>query len=31
MRSKFGGEAGIAEFTELRGIAVQTQPRHYPF
>jgi hypothetical protein len=26
-----GGRAGIAEFTELRWITVQTQPRHYPF
>ncbi|HET9204620.1 MAG TPA: aldehyde dehydrogenase family protein, partial [Burkholderiaceae bacterium] len=28
---RFGGRAGIAEFTELRWITVQTQPRHYPF
>jgi benzaldehyde dehydrogenase (NAD) len=28
---RFGGKAGIAEFTELRWITVQTQPRHYPF
>lgn len=27
----FGGKAGIAEFTELRWISVQTTPRHYPF
>jgi benzaldehyde dehydrogenase (NAD) len=28
---RFGGRAGIHEFTELRWITVQTQPRHYPF
>ncbi len=28
---RFGGKAGIAEFTELRWITVQTTPRHYPF
>jgi benzaldehyde dehydrogenase (NAD) len=28
---RFGGKAGIAEFTELRWITVQTKPRHYPF
>jgi len=28
---RFGGRAGIAEFTDLRWITVQTQPRHYPF
>jgi benzaldehyde dehydrogenase (NAD) len=28
---RFGGKAGIAEFTELRWITVQTSPRHYPF
>jgi benzaldehyde dehydrogenase (NAD) len=28
---RFGGKAGIAEFTDLRWITVQTQPRHYPF
>ena len=28
---RFGGKAGIAEFTELRWVTVQTQPRHYPF
>jgi benzaldehyde dehydrogenase (NAD) len=28
---RFGGRAGIAEFTELRWITVQTTPRHYPF
>ena len=28
---RFGGRAGIAEFTELRWITVQTAPRHYPF
>ena len=27
----FGGRAGIAEFTDLRWITVQTTPRHYPF
>jgi vanillin dehydrogenase len=28
---RFGGAAGIAEFTDLRWITVQTTPRHYPF
>jgi benzaldehyde dehydrogenase (NAD) len=28
---RFGGGAGIHEFTELRWITVQTTPRHYPF
>jgi len=28
---RFGGRAGIHEFTELRWISVQTAPRHYPF
>jgi len=28
---RFGGKAGIDEFTELRWITVQTTPRHYPF
>src|SRR5690606_38474864 len=28
---RFGGKAGIAEFTELRWITVQRGPRHYPF
>jgi acyl-CoA reductase-like NAD-dependent aldehyde dehydrogenase/ABC-type branched-subunit amino acid transport system ATPase component len=28
---RFGGKAGIAEFTELRWITVQTTERHYPF
>jgi benzaldehyde dehydrogenase (NAD) len=28
---RFGGQAGIAEFTDLRWITVQTAPRHYPF
>jgi acyl-CoA reductase-like NAD-dependent aldehyde dehydrogenase/ABC-type branched-subunit amino acid transport system ATPase component len=28
---RFGGQAGIAEFTELRWITVQTAARHYPF
>ena len=27
----FGGKAGIAEFTDLRWITVQTAARHYPF
>lgn len=27
---RFGGEAGIAEFTELRWITVETQPGSYP-
>nr|WP_314623148.1 aldehyde dehydrogenase [uncultured Noviherbaspirillum sp.] len=28
---RFGGKAGIAEFTDLRWMTVQTTPRHYPF
>ncbi|MBV9531809.1 MAG: aldehyde dehydrogenase family protein, partial [Bradyrhizobium sp.] len=28
---RFGGKAGIAEFTELRWITMQTAQRHYPF
>jgi vanillin dehydrogenase len=28
---RFGGEAGIAEFTELRWITIATQPVQYPF
>jgi acyl-CoA reductase-like NAD-dependent aldehyde dehydrogenase/ABC-type branched-subunit amino acid transport system ATPase component len=28
---RFGGKAGVAEFTDLRWISVQTTPRHYPF
>ncbi|WP_343618909.1 aldehyde dehydrogenase [Ralstonia sp.] len=28
---RFGGHAGVAEFTELRWMTVQTTPRHYPF
>jgi acyl-CoA reductase-like NAD-dependent aldehyde dehydrogenase len=28
---RFGGKAGIAEFTELRWITAQIGPRHYPF
>ncbi|VCU67965.1 Vanillin dehydrogenase [Pigmentiphaga humi] len=28
---RFGGEAGIAEFTELRWITIQTTSRKYPF
>ena len=27
---RFGGKAGIAEFTELRWITLQTGHRHYP-
>lgn len=28
---RFGGKAGVHEFTDLRWISVQTTPRHYPF
>lgn len=28
---RFGGNAGIAEFTDLRWITIQTGARHYPF
>jgi vanillin dehydrogenase len=28
---RFGGKAGIDEFTELRWISIQTTPIHYPF
>ncbi|MDP1740593.1 aldehyde dehydrogenase [Polaromonas sp.] len=28
---RFGGKAGVAEFTELRWVTIQTAPRHYPF
>jgi benzaldehyde dehydrogenase (NAD) len=28
---RFGGKAGVAEFTDLRWITVQTTPRSYPF
>ena len=28
---RFGGKAGVHEFTELRWITVQTTERHYPF
>ena len=28
---RFGGQAGIDAFTELRWITLQTTPRHYPF
>lgn len=28
---RFGGRAGVNEFTELRWVTVQTTPRHYPF
>jgi acyl-CoA reductase-like NAD-dependent aldehyde dehydrogenase len=27
---RFGGKAGLAEFTELRWITIETQPGHYP-
>jgi acyl-CoA reductase-like NAD-dependent aldehyde dehydrogenase len=28
---RFGGKAGLEQFTELRWITIQTAPRHYPF
>src|SRR5690606_35462330 len=28
---RFGGKAGIAEFTDLRWVTVQAGARHYPF
>jgi acyl-CoA reductase-like NAD-dependent aldehyde dehydrogenase len=28
---RFGGQAGIAEFTDLRWITIETQRQHYPF
>jgi benzaldehyde dehydrogenase (NAD) len=28
---RFGGKAGVAEFTDLRWITLQTTPRQYPF
>ncbi|MGX9393995.1 aldehyde dehydrogenase (plasmid) [Nitrobacteraceae bacterium UC4446_H13] len=28
---RFGGKAGIAEFTDLRWITIETGPQHYPF
>ncbi|WP_151636031.1 aldehyde dehydrogenase [Noviherbaspirillum aerium] len=28
---RFGGKAGVAEFTELRWMTLQTTARHYPF
>jgi len=28
---RFGGKAGIEQFTETRWITIQTTPRHYPF
>jgi acyl-CoA reductase-like NAD-dependent aldehyde dehydrogenase len=28
---RFGGQAGIAEFTDLRWITIETQLQHYPF
>ena len=28
---RFGGQAGIAEFTGLRWMTIQTKPRQYPF
>jgi len=27
---RFGGKAGVAEFTDLRWITIQTTHRHYP-
>jgi benzaldehyde dehydrogenase (NAD) len=27
---RFGGKAGIDQFTELRWITVETQPGHFP-
>ena len=27
---RFGGKAGIAEFTDLRWITIETQPGHFP-
>ena len=27
---RFGGQAGVAEFTELRWVSIATQHRHYP-
>jgi acyl-CoA reductase-like NAD-dependent aldehyde dehydrogenase len=27
---RFGGKAGVAEFTELRWITIETGPQHYP-
>lgn len=28
---RFGGQAAVAEFTDLRWITIETQPGHYPF
>ena len=28
---RFGGKAGIDEFTELRWLTIVTQPQQYPF
>jgi hypothetical protein len=28
---RFGGDAGIAEFTDLRWLTIATTPVHYPF
>ncbi len=28
---RFGGTAGVHEFTDLRWVTVQSGPRHYPF
>jgi vanillin dehydrogenase len=28
---RFGGSAGIAEFTDLRWITIETEPQSYPF
>ncbi len=27
---RFGGQAAIAEFTDLRWVTIQTTPQHYP-
>jgi len=27
---RFGGQAGVAEFTELRWITIESQPGHFP-
>jgi benzaldehyde dehydrogenase (NAD) len=28
---RFGGKAGVDEFTDLRWITIETGPQHYPF
>ena len=28
---RFGAKAGVAEFTELHWISIETAPQHYPF